>query len=217
MCLTKRISDLLPLKRIKALLAMLLAFLVLASCQKDNRGMVVGKIKRASKLATTEFTIDKIVYGVKRKRLMWVVNLNDAKFVARSQAIVKAGVNLEKLKAEDVKIEGKRISLTLPHVEVINFSYPAESFELDRMISKDAALNKISLRDQEQFFQDAEIDIRNSLKYMDIVKTTEKKTRVLIENMLRSLGYEEIYIDFHKGELIPEIKLDELTEVTAEE
>jgi hypothetical protein len=217
MCLTKRISDLLPLKRIKAYLAMLLAFLVLSSCQKDNRGMVVGKIKRASKLATTEFTIDKIVYGVKRKRLMWVVNLNDAKFVARSQAIVKAGVNLENLKAEDVKIEGKRISLTLPHVEVINFSYPAERFELDKMISKDATLNKISLRDQEQFFQDAEIDIRNSLKYMDIVKTTEKKTRVLIENMLRSVGYEEIYIDFHKGELIPEIKLDELTEVTAEE
>jgi hypothetical protein len=217
MCSKNWISSQLHPARIKTYLFVVMAMLILVSCKQDNRGMVVGKIKRASKLATTEFTIDKIVYGVKRKRLMWVVNLNDAKFVARSQAIVKAGVNLEKLKAEDVKIEGKRISLTLPHVEVINFSYPAERFEMDRMISKDAALNNISLRDQEQFFQDAEIDIRNSLKYMDIVKTTEKKTRVLIENMLRSIGYEEIYIDFHKGELIPEIDLEELTEVTGEE
>jgi hypothetical protein len=146
------------------------------------------------------------------------VNLNDAKFVARSQAIVKAGVNLDKLKAEDVKIEGKMISLTLPHVEVINFSYPAERFVLDKMITHGAFLNQIDLREQEEYFQDAEIDIRNSLKYMDIVKTTERKTRLLIENMLRTVGYEEIYIDFHKGELITEISLnDDITEVTAEE
>ncbi len=200
----------------KLLLFVITISIFLTSCQ-DDRGMVVGKIKKASKLSTTEFTIDKIVYGVKRKKLLWVVNLNDAKFVAHSQAIVKAGINLDKLKAEDVKIEGKRIELKLPHVEVINFSYPAERFVMDKMISKDAFLVNISLKEQEQYFQDAEIDIRNSLKFMDIVKTTERKTRVLIENMLRTVGYEEIYIDFHKGDLITEIDLGtDITEVTGE-
>jgi len=179
--------------------------LVFSSC-RDERGLVVGKVKKASKLATTEFTIDKIVYGVKRKRLLWLVKLNQAQFIAHSQAIVKAGVDLNKLKQENVSIQEKRISLKLPPVEVINFSYPAEKFRADTLISGDAFLNKISLRDQEKFFQDAETDIRNSLKYMDIVKTTEKKTRVMIEALLRTMGYEEIYIDFEKGELIPEIK-----------
>ncbi|MEQ9403984.1 MAG: DUF4230 domain-containing protein [Cyclobacteriaceae bacterium] len=183
----------------------LLIAILFSSC-RDDRGLVVGKIKKASKLATTEFTVDKIVYGVKRKRLLWVVKLNEAKFLAHSTAIIKAGVNLEKLKQEDVQIEGKRISLKLPAVEVINFSYPSELFHKDSLISTDAFLNKISLEDQEGFFQDAEIDIRNSLKYMDITSATQKKTRLMLENLLRTLGYEEIYIDFHEGELIPEIE-----------
>lgn len=181
-----------------------LILLTITSC-KDERGLVVGKVKKASKLATTEFTIDKIVYGVKRKRLLWVVKLNEAKFIAHSQATVKAGVDLEKLQQGDVTIKGKSISLKLPHVEVINFSYPAESFHEDSLISSKAFLNKISLADQERFFQEAEIDIRNSLKYMDVIGATEKKTRLMLENLLRTLGYQEIYIDFHEGELIPEI------------
>ncbi len=195
-----RISNLLK----RGLLAVVM-MLFLVSC-RDNRGLVVGKIKKASKLATAEFTVDKIVYGVKRKKLLWVVNLNDAKFIAHSQAVIKAGVNLEKLKPEDITIKGKSISVTLPPIEIINFSYPAESFVMDTLISGNAFLNKISLADQEQFFQDAETDIRNSLKYMGIVETTEKKTRLLMETMLENLGYNEIYIDFKKGNLIAEIK-----------
>ena len=178
---------------------------IMVSCS-DDRGLVVGKIKKASKLSTTEFTIDKVVFGVKRKKLLWVVNLNDAKFVAHSQAVVKAGVNLEKLKPEDVEIQGKRISITLQNIEIINFSYPAESFQMDTLISGKAFLNNISLADQEQFFQDAEIDIRNSLQYMDIVKTTERKTRLLLGTMLKTIGYNEIYINFHQGNLITEIE-----------
>ncbi|WP_424961225.1 DUF4230 domain-containing protein [Ekhidna sp.] len=188
----------------------IVSLLILVTACKDDQGLVVGKIKKASKLATTEFTIDKIVYGVKRKRLLWVVKLNEAKFLAHSKAIVKAGVNLEKLRKEDVDIEGKSISLKLPPVEVINFSYPAELFEMDTLVSTDAFLNRISLNDQEQFFQDAEIDIRNSLKHMKIVEATEKKTRLMLENLLRTLGYQEIYIEFHQGELIPEITEEEV-------
>jgi hypothetical protein len=199
-------------KKITSLLAVfVLVILILVSCH-DDRGFVVGKIKKASKLATTEFTIDKVVFGVKRKKLLWVVKLNEAKFVAHSQAIIKAGINLEKLKPEDVKIDGKSISVTLPNVEIINFSYPAESFQMDTLISGNAFLNNISLADQEQFFQDAETDIRNSLKYMDIVKTTENKTRLLLETMLETIGYKEIYIDFKEGRLIAEIEFEEGTE-----
>jgi hypothetical protein len=182
--------------------------LLLTSCREDKR-FVVGKIKKASRLATVEFVVDKVVFGVNRKKLLWVVNLNEARFVARSQAIIKAGVDLEKLKEADVKIDGKKISLTLPAVEVINFSYPAEKFEKDTVISDDAFMNKITLADQEKYFQDAETDIRNSLKYMDIIPLTQKKTTRMIEVLLTSLGYEEIYIDFHEGELIPEITPDE--------
>lgn len=178
--------------------------LMLTGCSPD-RGLVVGNIKKASKLATTEITIDKLVYGVKTKRLFWAVPLGEAQFVAHSQAIIKSGVDLQKLKLQDVSIDGSRISVKLPAVEVLNFSYPAERFYMDDQISGNSFLNKISLRDQEQFFQDAETDIRNSLAFMNITETTEKKTRLMLEIMLRSMGYEEVYIDFHQGKLIPTV------------
>lgn len=188
----------------KSLISFCLIAACLLSCKEDNR-FVVGKIKKASRLATAEFVVDKIVFGVNRKKLLWVINLNEARFVAKSQATIKAGVDLEKLKETDVKIDGKKISLTLPPVQVINFSYPAEKFMKDTIISDDAFMNKITLADQEKYFQDAETDIRNSLKFMDIVPITQKKTSRMLEALLTSLGYEEIYIDFHEGQLIPEI------------
>jgi len=213
--MSEKVAHITQLSKRKAslMIIFILSIVLLFSC-RDDRGLVVGKIKKASKLATTEFTIDKVVFGVKSKKLLWFVKLNDAKFVAHSQAIVKAGINLEKLKPEDIVIEGKRISLTLPHVEIINFSYPPEKFEMDTLISGKAFMNSISLADQEQFFQDAETDIRNSLQYMDIVETTEKKTRVLLETMLETIGYNEIYIEFKEGQLIAEIDLE--TERTKE-
>ena len=58
-------------------------------------------------------------------------------FLAHSKAIVKAGVDLEKLRKQDVDIEGKSISLKLPPVEVINFSYPSDHFMMDTLISTD--------------------------------------------------------------------------------
>jgi hypothetical protein len=178
--------------------------LMLLGCQ-NQRGLVVGKIQKASKLSTTEFTVDKLVFGVKNKRILWVIKLNQAQFLAQSQAIIKAGIDLEKIQDEDITIEGKKISLTLPPVEIINFSYPAEKFKEIEFLSSNVFAAHINLEDQEKFFQDAEIDIRNSLQYMGIVEATQTKTRALLVPMLENLGYDEIYIDFKQGDLIVEI------------
>jgi len=171
--------------------------------------MVIGKIQKASKLSTTEFTVDKLVFGVKNKRIFWAVKLNEAQFLAKSQAIIKAGINLEKIKEEDITIKNNKINLMLPAVEIINFSYPAERFTKVDILTSDAFTTKINLEDQEHFFRLAELDIRNSLQYMDIVETTQKKTRAMLRAMLQNLGYNEIYIDFKEDKLITEIQIPE--------
>jgi len=171
--------------------------------------MVVGKIQKASKLATTEFTVDKLVFGVKNKRILWAVKLNEAQFLAKSQAVIKAGIDFEKIKEEDITIEYNKINLLLPPVEIINFSYPAEQFSKIDILTTNAFTTKINLEDQEHFFRQAELDIRNSLQYMDIVETTQKNTRVMLRAMLQNLGYNEIYIDFKNDKLITEIQIPE--------
>ncbi|MAQ75936.1 MAG: hypothetical protein CL613_06365 [Aquimarina sp.] len=184
------------------ILIFIATMVLLFSCKKDNRALVVGKIQAASKLATTEFTVDKIVHGTKTKKLFWVVKLNEARFLAYSKALIKTGIDLNKLKPEDIIIDGESIQLKLPEVEVLNFSYPPREFKLDEEITDNKFLNVISLEDQEEFFRRAELDIRNNLEFMGLVETTQQHTRTLLTGLLKSLGYTEIYISFVNNNLI---------------
>ncbi|MAE86797.1 MAG: hypothetical protein CMB80_28945 [Flammeovirgaceae bacterium] len=172
------------------------------SCQRDNRGLVVGKIHKASKLATTEFTIDKIVHGTKTKKLGWFIKLSEARFIAYSKAKVTSGINLQNLGKDDIVIEDQSIFLRLPAIEVLNFSYPPADFLIDNTISDNGWASKITVFDQEEFFRQAELDIRNNLQHMGIVETTQQKTRNMLTVLLRSLGYEEVYIEFESNDLI---------------
>ena len=189
--------------RLRCFVLCLFGWGLLVSCQKDERGLVVGKIQRASDLATTEFTVDKIVHGTKTKKVAWFIKLSEARFLAYSQARIKAGIDLSDIRESDISIERKKITLRLPPVKVINFSYPPASFQEDTLISDPSAfLNTISIADQEAFFRQAELDIRSNLEYMGIVETTQGHTRTLLTQLLRSLGYEEIYITFESDALL---------------
>jgi len=168
----------------------------LYSCKKDNRALVVSKIQQAAKLATTEVMIDKFVFATKEKRLLFVIKLNEAYFAAKTESSVSLGIDLNKIHKEDIDIHDKSISLILPPIEVLNFSYPYESFREDTTIRSDALLNRITVFDIEEYYRQGEMDIRSNLPYMGLVEKTQNNTRTLLRRLLSGLGYEEIYIDF---------------------
>ena len=195
----------------KKILALLLFAVVIAGCKKDrNRYLVISRIQTASKLATTETTLDKIIFGTQERRFLHFIHLNETRFVAYSQATVKTGIDFSKITPQDVKIEDARIEIALPAVQVLDFSYPSSSFKIDTNITDTRAfLNKIDIKDFEEFYQMAELDIRNNLSYMGIKEATEQKTRLLLTGLLKNLGYNEIYISFKPGKMIEEIKIDQ--------
>ena len=170
--------------------------LVFSACRKNDRHLVISKIKSTAKLATTETIIDKVVIGQKDLKLFGIVKISNAEFVAYTQAIVKTGIDLTKIQRNDIKIDGKIIELELPPVEVLDFAYPFEKYEIDTILSNNDFINKIDVIDQEDFFRKAEIDIRKHLKFMGITEQTQENTRKMMEGMLKNLGYEEIYISF---------------------
>lgn len=190
-------------------LAFFLLIVFFSSCKKD-RAYVVSQIKDVAKLSTTEMVVDKIIFGTDDKRILGLIKVGEAEFFAKSEATIKAGIDLNKIKYEEIKIEGDRIELKLPPVEVINFSYPFEKFEIDTSISRlDRFFNKITIEEQEHFYQQAELEIRNSLQFLGLVERTEENTRKLLQGMLMNIGFKEIYIEFEKSEkLIYEINLE---------
>ena len=190
----------------------LLIFIVLvfAGCQKNKRHLVISKIKSTAKLATTETIIDKVVIGQKERKIFGLVKISNAEFVAYSQAIVKTGIDLTKIKRDDIQIDGNIIELQLPSIEVLDFAYPFEKYVIDTVLSDNDIFNKIDVIDQEDFFRKAEVDIRKHLKYMGITEQTQENTRKMMEGLLTNMGYEEIYISFADStNLIQEVVISE--------
>ena len=189
-------------------IGLILILSVSAGCRKANRSLVISKIRSTAKLATTETIIDKVVVGDKERRVFGLVKVSNAEFVAYSRAIVKTGIDLTKIKRNDIVIDGKIIELHLPPVEVLDFAYPFEQFRMDSILSDNDIINKIDVIDQENFFRKAEMDIRKHLKYMGIIEQTQENTRKMMEGLLKNLGYEEIYISFtDSSNLIQEVNI----------
>lgn len=182
--------------KIRLSLLTLLVVLTLFSCVKDKRTLVISKIQSVSKLATTETIIDKTVVGTKTKSVLGLIRLNQANFVAYTEATVKTGIDLQKLSEYDVRVDGKEISLHLPPVEVLDFQYPFQKFVVDSTILDDSWINRFDIVNYEEFYRQAELDIRNNLQYTGIVDVTQNKTRLLLTSILKNLGYEAIFIDF---------------------
>ena len=188
---------------------LLCCIILLISC-KDKRYFTISKIKDAALLATTETTIDKIVVGNEQKKILRFITVGNAHVVVHVQAIVKTGINLKKITANDVEVNGEQIVINLPAVEMLSFSMPFEKYKIDSTMLRNGLLAKITASDLEEFYRQAELDIRQQLPRMGIVEETEANTRQMLETLLKSLGYKEVSISFRTGTLIPKVNPNEL-------
>jgi hypothetical protein len=178
----------------------LLTFILFSlSCNNGpDRAMVISKLKNTSKLATVEYIVTKVISA---KDKNWFAR--DAYFFAETEATIKAGIDLGKLKAEDVKIDGNKISIKLPPVEIINFSYPAEGFKVIEKYTDESAIfkwNSIDVETKDDLYRQGEVDIRASLKDIGIIKSAQDNTKLLLNKILTLSGFEEIYIEFNKDQ-----------------
>jgi hypothetical protein len=101
--------------------------------------------------------------------------------------------------------------VTLPHVRILDFRYPFSEFEIDQDISDDDFMNRITVVDQEHFFREAELSIRETIEYTNIKKSTEENTRRMMVGLLRNLGYKSIFIEFKEGEFVDQVPRELLT------
>jgi hypothetical protein len=188
---------------IPKILGLLLLGSLLWSCNRGpDRALVISQVQSASQLASVEYVLNKIVLGSKEKK-RFGINLGDSEFLAITEARVKAGIDLAKIKAEDVSVEGERISIHLPPVEILNFSYPAENFEVKLNYFSNKRLNQLSIEDIENFYRLGEMAIRRDMHFLNIEKTAQDRARVMLGGILKAAGFKEVYLDFSPMDYSP--------------
>jgi len=172
----------------------------LFSCKNNKstpqKAEIISKLQSSSKLSTVEYVVTKVISAEKKKLL------SNKYFFAETKAFIKAGIDLSKLEEQDVIIKGRKINLTLPAIEIIEFSYPPTAFEVvEKYTSTSGPLsfNTISLDERDALYRAGETDIRNNIEHLGIKETAEKNTRMFFTNILLSSGFNEIYIKFKNG------------------
>ena len=82
----------------------------------------VQSMAASAELGTVEYTVKKIVKCDDKQTFA----IGDRKTLFRSTAYLKAGVDLSGFTADNVQIDGKNVTVTLPHAKLLSFNMPAE-------------------------------------------------------------------------------------------
>jgi hypothetical protein len=187
------------MKLIITLMLLVVLASTMNSCKEEytkgpRKAETISKLRNAAKLATVEYVVSKIILA---RQENWIAK--DAQFFALTQARITAGIDFDKLREENVKIEGTKINISLPPIEIINFSYPADSFQIIDKYNLDPqwfARNKFDIEKKDEMFRQGELAIRESIKDLGITKSAQKNTVKLLTSLLQAAGYDEVYISF---------------------
>ena len=149
-----------------------------------NTATVIQQVQTLSDLVTVKYVLEKVViledvkwYGENRVLLL-------------AHGIVKAGIDLKRITAEDVAISGKQISLRLPPPQITD-AYLDDP--RSQVIDHTTGLLRAFDKDLEQpARQNAVDDIRRAARTDGILDEADKRARLELELFLRQAGFEQV-------------------------
>ncbi|HQD10586.1 MAG TPA: DUF4230 domain-containing protein [Flavihumibacter sp.] len=168
------------------------ALLLFACKQEKDRIAQVLQVRDMADLATTEYSVTKIVKASDDKT--WY-KFGDRKILMSVEADIRAGIDLAQLKKEDVIINGKSIQLNLPAPKIISVNLPPEKIKVEYE-DIGPLHDPFDNAARDALLAQAEKQIRASIGQTSILADTEKNTRNLLSNFLQQAGYEQIEIRF---------------------
>jgi hypothetical protein len=167
--------------------------ILLFSCkQKEKTVETVLQLKELNELATVEYTVTKIIKASDDQT--WY-KIGDRKILMSCQAGIKAGIDLSKLKAENIAIDGDQISLVLPNATILSLNIQPENIRTEYQ-EVGILRSDFTAAERNQLMSQGETQIRNSAEATGILRTAESNASLFIGQFLRQLGYKKVDIKF---------------------
>ena len=149
------------------------------------------KIRKAE-LGTVEYTVRQII---RNSDETWKF-FGDRKVLFSVKAKVKAGIDLDKMTDEDVKVKGNSIKLTLPKPEIVALNIKPNDIKLE--YSKVSTLrSEYSQKENDEILRAGEESIRtDEALRTSIIADAETNASEFFEILLRGSGFTDIKIAF---------------------
>ena len=154
----------------------------------QSTATLVQQVQTLSELVTVKYVLEKVVilddikwYGENRVLLV-------------AHGIVKAGVDLQEIKPEDVRVEDKKIVLKLPRARITDVYLDDQK---TRVVDRSTGLLRAFDKDLEQNARRQAVeDLRIAARSNRIYEDAEERARLQLANLFHRLGYE---VEFSKG------------------
>ncbi|MBU4267484.1 MAG: DUF4230 domain-containing protein [Acidobacteria bacterium] len=180
-------------KRLFVLVAVILGLLavnVAIPRKKVPPYVGVRTLKDLAELATVEYSVTKIV---SYKDVAWY---GDRKILFETAATVKAGIDLNELADQDIKLDGDAaVTISLPQPRILLFNMKPEHM---REIFNESGILRSDFSNQEKdgLLSQGEKDIRAKVAAMDILQRAARNARTLIESWLTKTGFKTVNVVF---------------------
>lgn len=154
-----------------------------------NTSTVLEQVQTLSELVTVKYVMEKVVIEEDPPQNTFRRMLpDDTRVILVAHGIVKAGVDLGKMKPQDLRLSGKQVTLALPKAQITD-AY------LDEKQTKVVEHNTSFLRDfNKDLEQSARLnaveDIRRAARSSGILKDADERARAQLKNFFQQLGME---------------------------
>jgi len=156
-----------------------------------NTSAIVQKIQGLSQLVTVKYVVEKVVVIEDEK---WY---GESRVLLVAHGIVKAGIDLGRLQADDVEVEGNTLRVFMPPATITD-TYLDE--DKTHVVERTTGLLRDFDKDLEQNARKIAIgDIRRAAKLNGIIKDAETRARQQLEVLFLQMGFEKVEIVPHSG------------------
>lgn len=152
----------------------------------------VFEIRNIGVLSTSEYTFGKVLRIEDPGE--WYA-YGDRKILISTKAIVKAGVNLNDLKQEDIKVNGKTLSIDLPPASITSFQMDPNQIKVE-MEDINWFRDGFTQQEKNKFLKEGEKKIRQEIEQTNILKDAERTSTEFITKFYKQLGYDSVRVTF---------------------
>lgn len=161
------------------------------SAKTYNTPALLVQVQALSELVTIKYVIEKVeVLEVPSENVVGQMIGSQNRMLLLAHGVVKAGINLERLKPDDLKIEGNRISIKLPPAQITD-SYLDE--KQTQVVDRSTGLLAPSAKDLEQTTRkNALFSIELAARKSGILKEADSRARAQLARLFAQLGFETV-------------------------
>ena len=152
----------------------------------QNTATMLKRVQTLSELVTVKYVLEKVVI---LEDIKWY---GENRVLLVAHGVVKAGVDLQEIKPEDVRVDDKKVVMKLPRARITDAYLDDQK---TRVVDRTTGLLRTFDKDLEQSARrQAVADLSISARFNGINSDAEERARLQLSNLFHQLGLEVEFV-----------------------